>query len=149
MLDMTFRTAAHRDLPAMAALLQQMDLGDDAPLSLEDLERAFLSIQNTRDYDIYVAVIDGEPRAMFTLLSVQDLSHNMPRVAIISNVVVDADLRGQGVGHAMIKFALDVARSAGCDKMMLTSNLKREAAHRFYLDLGFKQHGLSFYYDLD
>lgn len=149
MLDLTFRTAAHRDLPAMAALLQQMDLGADAPFSLEDLERAFLSIQNTRDYDIYVAVIDGEPRAMFTLLIVQDLSHNMPRVAILSNVVVDADLRGQGVGHAMIEFALDVARSAGCDKMMLTSNLKREAAHRFYLDLGFKQHGLSFYYDLD
>lgn len=149
MLDITYRTAAHRDLPAMAALLQQMDLGADAPFSLGELERAFLSIQNTRDYDIYVAVIDGEPRAMFTLLIVQDLSHNMPRIAILSNVVVDADLRGQGVGHAMIQFALDIARSAGCDKMMLTSNLKREAAHRFYLDLGFKQHGLSFYYDLD
>ncbi|MCB9458625.1 MAG: GNAT family N-acetyltransferase [Anaerolineaceae bacterium] len=148
MLDITFRTAAHRDLPALAALVQQLDVGDDELFALDALERAFLSIQNNRFHEIYVAVIDGEPRAMFTMLILQHLSHNARLVAELHDVVVDADLRGQGIGKALVHFAIDRARSAGCDKIMLNSNRKREAAHRFYLDNGFKQHGLSFYYDL-
>ena len=34
--------------------------------------------------------------------------------------------------------------AAGCYKMALSSNLKREAAHRFYDSLGFGRHGYSF-----
>ncbi|QPC82409.1 GNAT family N-acetyltransferase [Phototrophicus methaneseepsis] len=149
MLDITFRTAAHRDIPAMRELLMQMDLGNDEPLTLETLERAFVSIQNNRYHEIYVAVINGEPRAMFTMLIIQQLAHNAGISAQINNVVVDSSLRGQGIGKQLIAFAIDRARSAGCEKIILTSNAKRVDAHRFYDQLGFKRHGLSFYYDLE
>jgi GNAT superfamily N-acetyltransferase len=148
MLDMTFRTAAHRDIPAMRDLLMQMNLGADKPFTLESLERAFVSIQNNRYHEIYVAVINGEPRAMFTMLIIQQLAHNAGIVAQVNNVVVDSSLRGQGVGKALMAFAMDRARAAGCRKIVLTSNAKRVDAHRFYDQLGFKRHGVSFYYDL-
>jgi GNAT superfamily N-acetyltransferase len=40
--------------------------------------------------------------------------------------------------------AIEQARAAGCYKLALSSNAKRQAAHAFYESLGFQRHGLSF-----
>jgi len=53
-------------------------------------------------------------------------------------------MKGQGIGTAMMQFAMEECRKAGCYKLSLSSNLQREAAHRFYEGLGFKKHGFSF-----
>jgi GNAT superfamily N-acetyltransferase len=45
----------------------------------------------------------------------------------------------------MMRRAMDECRQAGCYKLALSSNLKREAAHRFYEGLGFEKHGYSFW----
>ena len=50
----------------------------------------------------------------------------------------------QGVGKAMMEHAREQCRLAGCYKLALSSNLRREAAHRFYEALGFERHGYSF-----
>jgi GNAT superfamily N-acetyltransferase len=44
----------------------------------------------------------------------------------------------------MMRFAMDRCAEAGCYKLALSSNVRREDAHRFYERLGFVQHGLSF-----
>jgi GNAT superfamily N-acetyltransferase len=48
------------------------------------------------------------------------------------------------VGRAMMAHAIEQCRKAGCYKLALSSNLKREDAHRFYESLGFERHGYSF-----
>jgi ribosomal protein S18 acetylase RimI-like enzyme len=57
--------------------------------------------------------------------------------AWIEDVVVDEAGRGQGVGEALNRFALDLARTEGCRTVDLTSRPSREAANRLYQRLGF------------
>ena len=58
--------------------------------------------------------------------------------AWIEDVVVDEAGRGQGVGEALNRFALDLARAEGCKTVDLTSRPSREAANRLYQRLGFQ-----------
>lgn len=58
--------------------------------------------------------------------------------ARIEDVVMDEVMRGKGIGEALVRYALNMAREAGADGVALTSNPKREAANRLYQRLGFK-----------
>ncbi len=57
--------------------------------------------------------------------------------AWIEDVVVDGAARGQGVGEALNRAALDVARERGARTVDLTSRPSREAANRLYQRIGF------------
>ncbi len=57
--------------------------------------------------------------------------------AWIEDVVVDDAARGRGVGDALNRFALDLARAKGAKTVDLTSRPSREAANRLYQRLGF------------
>lgn len=57
--------------------------------------------------------------------------------AWIEDVVVDETARGGGVGAALNRFALDLARDLGARTVDLTSRPSREAANRLYRGLGF------------
>ena len=50
---------------------------------------------------------------------------------------VRADHRGQGLGAAMIGWAVEEARRRDCSLVQLTTNKSRTDAHRFYERLGF------------
>lgn len=60
--------------------------------------------------------------------------------ARLDEVVVDDSARGEGVGEALVKAALDVARKRGAQIAELQSarTEAREAAHRLYERLGFR-----------
>ncbi|MCY3633242.1 MAG: GNAT family N-acetyltransferase [bacterium] len=58
--------------------------------------------------------------------------------AIIEDVVVDEQSRGQGVGRALNEAAIELARETGAVTVDLTSRPSREAANRLYLSLGFE-----------
>ncbi len=57
--------------------------------------------------------------------------------AWIEDVVVDATVRGRGVGEALSQAALERAAAAGARTVDLTSRPSREAANRLYQRLGF------------
>lgn len=57
--------------------------------------------------------------------------------AWIEGVVVDDSGRGKGVGEALSKHALTLARSEGTKTVDLTSRPSREAANRLYQRIGF------------
>ncbi len=58
--------------------------------------------------------------------------------AMIEDVVVDEALRGRGIGEALSREALKVARENGARTVDLTSRPSREAANRLYQRIGFK-----------
>lgn len=58
--------------------------------------------------------------------------------AWIEDVVVDGSARGQGVGEALNRSALDLAAARGARTVDLTSRPSREAANRLYRRLGFE-----------
>ena len=65
--------------------------------------------------------------------------------AIIEDVVVDEGARGQGIGEALVRHGLEVAREAGASGVALTSNSQRAAANRLYLRMGFTRRDTNSY----
>ena len=58
--------------------------------------------------------------------------------AWIEDVVVDGAARGRGVGAALTREAVRLARADGARTVDLTSRPSREAANRLYERLGFQ-----------
>ena len=59
--------------------------------------------------------------------------------SIIEDVIVDNAVRGQGIGEALMKYAINLAREKGAKNISLTSNPMRESANRLYVKVGFKK----------
>lgn len=62
----------------------------------------------------------------------------------IEAVRVAEALRGGGIGAAMIEWAIGCARERGARLVQLTSDARRDAAHRFYERLGFEASHVGF-----
>lgn len=58
--------------------------------------------------------------------------------SIVEDVVVDEKMRRRGIGEALVRHAIDLAREAGANGVGLTSNPQREAANQLYLSMGFE-----------
>jgi ribosomal protein S18 acetylase RimI-like enzyme len=66
--------------------------------------------------------------------------------SIVEDVVVDEEMRGQGIGEALMLQAIELARRAGASAVSLTSNPRREAANYLYQSLGFKRRDTNAYF---
>jgi ribosomal protein S18 acetylase RimI-like enzyme len=66
--------------------------------------------------------------------------------AHIEDIVVDEPMRGRGIGEALVRYALDMAREAGANGVALTTNPRREAANRLYQRIGFKHWQTNIYF---
>jgi ribosomal protein S18 acetylase RimI-like enzyme len=58
--------------------------------------------------------------------------------SIVEDVVVDESKRRLGIGEALVRHAIYLAREAGANGVSLTSNPKREAANKLYVAMGFE-----------
>jgi GNAT superfamily N-acetyltransferase len=140
------RAACSGDAHALAALLQQ--LGDDEPRADPTLLALRLG-ELPHSRVVLVAERDGRLLGTCTVNLIEHLAHNFARSAILEDLVVHADVRGLGIGQRLIACAVERARAWGCYKLALSSNHRREAAHRFYAQLGFQPHGISLALTLD
>lgn len=145
-MNIEIHKARRKDLPTVIRLLAAMD--GEEPLAPGDAARIYREMSRYPSYSCYLALNDGEAIGTFTLLVFPTLVHNGAPEALIDGVVVAPEWRGRGVGGAMMAEAMRLAAGAGCYKLALSSNLKREDAHRFYRSLGFRQHGVSFAIDI-
>ncbi len=65
--------------------------------------------------------------------------------AWIEDVVVDKEMRGDGIGYKLNEVAIQHARFAGAVTIDLTSRPSREAANRLYQRLGFEKRETNVY----
>ena len=87
-----------------------------------------------------VARIVASPATRQLVAAAEDVAlYDVPsgRKAWIEDVVVDAATRGRGIGEALVREALALARREGVARVMLTSNATRRASHRLYERMGF------------
>lgn len=133
-----FRDARREDVPAIVALLADDHLGAGRETGLDDAYwQAFEQIAADPRNRLVVAEADGQVVGTLQLTLLPGLSrHGMLR-AQIEAVRVAAQQRGQGLGHAMIEWAIGQARERGCGLVQLTSDKRRLDAVRFYESLGF------------
>lgn len=63
----------------------------------------------------------------------------------IEDVIVEESARGQGIGEALTRAAIERARKLGAPTVDLTSNPMREAANRLYRRIGFQSRETNIY----
>jgi len=63
----------------------------------------------------------------------------------IESLVVDERARGQGLGEALCRAAIEILQQLGVASIDLTSNPVREAANRLYTRLGFRRRTTNLY----
>jgi ribosomal protein S18 acetylase RimI-like enzyme len=139
-----FRDARRADIPRIVGMLADDALGagrearPDADGELDDAYwHAFEQVEASPNNRLVVAEADGEVVGTLQLTLIPGLSRQgMLRAQIEAVRVADAQ-RGQGLGRAMITWAVDQARAAGCGLVQLTSDKQRASAIRFYESLGF------------
>lgn len=146
-MDIVMREATSADLPDILSLYAQLGQDDGSVLSVAEAGVIFEKISSYPDYRIYLAIMNGRPVGTFALLIMDNIAHMGIKSAILEEVVVLEELRGQGIGKKMMNYAHNFCRQAGCYKMTFSSNMRRETAHHFYESLGFRRHGYSFYID--
>lgn len=146
-MKLRIRQATPDDLAAVLALYAQPDMDDGRVLPLQEAKQLLAQFARYPNYHLYVACDDAHPAntvGTFALLVMHNLAHCGTPSAIVEDVVVSPQHQGQGIGRQMMAHARELARQAGCYKLVLSSNRKRERAHAFYESLGFQRHGLSF-----
>jgi len=56
----------------------------------------------------------------------------------IQSILVDESVRGNGIGKQLMKQAEEWAKQNGYNKVMLSSRIQLENAHKFYKSIGYK-----------
>jgi GNAT superfamily N-acetyltransferase len=86
---------------------------------------------------VLVAVYDSKIIGMILLHRTRFL-HRLPD-GRISALVVSEKYRSFGVGARLVEAAETVFRNWGCGRIEVSSGIKREAAHKFYIRAGFSE----------
>ena len=143
------RRARRDDLGALVALLAADALrandDSDAPERRAPYEAAFDAIDRDPAHTL-VAVEDaaGDVVATMQLTMLPGLARGGATRMQVEAVRVAASARGHGLGSAMMRWAIEDARSRGAALVQLTSDARRDGAHRFYGRLGFSPSHVGF-----
>ncbi|MET9380257.1 GNAT family N-acetyltransferase [Streptomyces sp. NPDC002928] len=135
------RLATRADLPAVLALLADEEQVVDPAVVVvtEAYERAFMAIDTDPRNELLVLVEEDGGTVVGCLQAtyIPGLGKGGAERALVEAVRIRADRRGGGLGRTLMEHAIARARARGCVLMQLTSNKRREDAHRFYTRVGF------------
>jgi GNAT superfamily N-acetyltransferase len=135
------RRAVEADVPAIVDLIAADQIGAtrDGSADLEPYKRAFATIDADPAQLLVVATepAGGVVVATLQLTVIPGLARRGSLRGQLEAVRVRDDLRGRGLGQALVTWAIDEARRRGCTLIQLTSDKRREDAIRFYARLGF------------
>lgn len=139
-----FREATERDLRAILALLADDPLGKYRELALPEgaeiaapYKAAFDAILTDPRNRMVIAELEGAVAGCLQLTFIPGLTYTGGERALIEGVRVALSMRGRGIGKALIRHAIGLARQRGSVLVQLTSDKRRSEAHAFYRSLGF------------
>ncbi len=106
MTTVTLRKATREDLPAILNLYVQAGFDEPAEIDLSAAVRIWERIQQYPHYSLYLAVQADEIVGTFALLILDNLAHHGRPSGIVEDMAVDPAHQGQGIGKAMMHFAM-------------------------------------------
>ena len=117
------------------------DLGH--PTTAADIIDRWKSWSDMGNQALVVANAEGGLAGVVTLHEMLVLHRPKP-VGRITALVVDASVRGKGIGRALVAAAESVLKRSGCGLLEITSNVRLDNAHSFYAHLGYEQTSFRF-----
>ena len=146
---LTIADAQRDDIPTLIALYTAAGLDTRGPhdeaVARGAWDRMHRAVPGVR---VFIAQRAGIAVGTYSFFVLPLLAHSGAPEAIVEDVAVHPEAQGQGIGRSMMEHAMQLAREAGCYKLALSSNQRREHAHAFYERLGFARHGVSFAVEL-
>jgi ribosomal protein S18 acetylase RimI-like enzyme len=147
----TVRQATEKDIPRILELYRQLAFSpppEGSPaVPPEEYRRVFREMSQYPGYELLVAEDSGEILGTTVLAILPGMAHGVSSFAVVEYVVVDNKCRRQGIGKLLMDYCINHSKEAGCYKIMLTSDNRRDEAHKFYESLGFEAsaHGFRLY----
>ena len=137
-MNLFFREALPSDVAKVVALLRDDELGAARETAnMPSYFKAFYEMRSDPNNLLIVGDLGGQLVATYHLTIIAGLTLAASKRAQLEGVRVASDLRGQGIGAALIADAEQRAALQGCKLMQLTMNSSREDADRFYQTQGF------------
>lgn len=130
------RLAEAGDLDGMLALYRELR-PNDAVLSRDLARRAFVNLLRSDHVSLIVCESDGILTSTCMLAVIPNLASSGRPFGLVEHVVTLADFRRRGHARLALEYALEVAWSKRCYKVMLLSGVQRKEAHRLYESVGF------------
>lgn len=121
------------DLGVARGLVEQLGYA----LSAAALERRVAAVRTAPGHVLVVGEQGGRVVGLMHFYARPALEK--PPEAIVQALVVDAAVRGSGVGTALMRFAEGWAAEHGYHSVALASNVVRVEAHAFYERLGYRK----------
>lgn len=132
--------------PTATTLIRSVQLEDaDQIASLSDLlgysitaqqaHQRLTQLQQNQNHAIYVAQVPHRVIGWIHVFVEETLV--VGKDARIAGLIVHPDARDRGVGRLLMQAAEQWARSQGCERVVVSSNTVRQAAHRFYENVGY------------
>jgi GNAT superfamily N-acetyltransferase len=139
--EVVVRAASYEDVPRLVELLEfgSLEAGREDPRNMERYRQALVEIDATPGCEVLVAAVRGEVVGVCQLIVFRHFQSMGGRCAEIESMHVHPEWRGRGIGGLLLENAVSRAIGHGCYRVQLTSNKKRDAAHRFYQRHGFEQ----------
>lgn len=145
---MEIRRATSEDIPALHRLLRQvLDVHHEGrpdlfrPNAAKYTNRELKKLLRNAGYAVFVAVCEGEVRGYAFCQLRRYVNANIMTDILtlhIDDLCVDAAVRGQGIGKALLKHVCEYAKMSGCYNVTLNVWACNEAALRFYEHCGMK-----------
>ena len=138
------------------------DVADVVALLRDDEIGAGRELPDLGPYLVAFAEVDADPQQLLVIVRdeggvaagtlqltlIPGLSRSGSKRMIIEGVRVHSRTRGSGLGARLIEWAHDQGRARGATLAQLTSDKRREDAHRFYDRLGYSATHEGFKLDL-
>ena len=137
---MIVRRAMPEDIPELARLSAQLGY----PVSERDFVSRLANYSERIDHIVLVAVEEERPVGFIN----GGVRHDLVYEAMVElmSLVVDADVRGRGVGRHLLAAFEDWVRGQGVSVIKLGSRDERTDAHRFYEREGYELEKVHYIY---
>lgn len=140
---MEIRKATEKDLVSIIELLSDDPLGSKRERNLSPLPNEYFNAfyKINKDENQELMVVESKEKEIigtFQLSFIQYLNYCGGLRAQIETVQVKKAKRGEGIGKAILLWAIKRAKHRKAHLLQLTSDKKRPKAIKFYKGLGFK-----------
>ncbi len=138
-LEVHVRSARVDDAPALVQLFGQLGYATD-----EQTVRGQLEHFGRGTTHALVAELPSHKLAGVLTVAIHPRLYTRSPSAQLTALVTDGASRRHGVGRALTRAAADLARAAGCEKLYVRTNRRRQESPPFYRSLGFEETHLTF-----
>jgi GNAT superfamily N-acetyltransferase len=133
------RPARPEDVPGLVQLFEQLGYTTDIATLRAQLEHF-----GRAGAHVLVAELASHALAGVATVAVHPRLYSRAPAAQLTALVTDRAARRHGVGRALARAAAEIAREAGCEKLYVRTNRRREESPPFYRSLGFQETHLTF-----